>query len=324
VSYDEPHGPFLAPRRFADMYRDYDFPKSPNVWDTLEGKPEHQRLWAGPSLAQDKDALRIRRPRYFGCNSFVDYEIGRVIHAIDEHAPGAMVVYTSDHGDFLHSHSLDNKGAAMYEEITNIPFIVRWPGQAPQGAVSRQLVSHIDVVPTILDAMGLRRPASLEGRSLLPMVRRPDTPVNETVFMEFGRYEIDHDGFGGFQPIRCAFNGRHKLVINLLDRDELYDLQEDPYEMTNLIDLAAHAAVRDRLHDRLLDWMDETRDPFRGYQWERRPWRTDAPPASFHCSGMTRQRENEEYEPRQLDYDTGLPMVEATRQKFPGIPARKR
>jgi len=73
--------------------------------------------------------------------------------------------------------------------------------------------------------------------------------------------------------------------------------------------------VRDRLHDRLLDWMNETRDPFRGYYWERRPWRTDARPATWDYTLMTRQREEEEYEPRQLDYGTGLEMRAATRLK---------
>jgi uncharacterized sulfatase len=104
-------------------------------------------------------------------------------------------------------------------------------------------------------------------------------------------------------------------VINLLTSDELYDLEEDPQEMKNLIGSATHAAIRNALHDRLLDWMNRTRDPFRGYTWERRPWRTDARPATWRYTAMTRQRENEEYEPRQLDYDTGLPMKEATRQK---------
>ena len=61
--------------------------------------------------------------------------------------------------------------------------------------------------------------------------------------------------------------------------------------------------------------MNETRDPFRGYYWERRPWRTDARPATWDYTGMTRQRENEEYEHRQLDYATGLAMKEATRKK---------
>ncbi|MHB9031492.1 MAG: sulfatase/phosphatase domain-containing protein, partial [Anaerolineae bacterium] len=207
------------------------------------------------------------------------------------------------------------KGAAMYEEITNIPLLVRWPGQAPAGAVCRQVVSHIDLAPTILEAFGLPIPRLLEGRSELAAWRNPELTAEELVFLEFGRYEIDHDGFGGFQPIRACCDGRFKLVINLLASDELYDLGADPGEMVNLIESPALAAVRARLHDAILEWMNRTRDPFRGYYWERRPWRSDARPASWDYTGMTRQRENEEYEPRQLDYATGLEMTEATRKK---------
>jgi uncharacterized sulfatase len=89
----------------------------------------------------------------------------------------------------------------------------------------------------------------------------------------------------------------------------------DPQEMNNLIDSPEHNKIRDGLHDRILNWMNETRDPFRGYYWERRPWRKDARPATWDYTLMTRQRENEEYEHRQLDYSTGLPMKEATRKK---------
>ena len=315
VSYDEPHHPWLCPPPYSEMYRDYEFPKSRNVWDRLEGKPEHQRVWAGATLQQDKGALKVRPADFLGCNSFVDHEIGRVLEAIDRHAPDALVIYTSDHGDAMWSHGITNKGPAMYDEIARVPFLVRWPGVSAPGTVCPHPVSHIDLVPTILDALRLPIPRTLEGGSMLTAFRDPSVRPNEAIFIEFGRYEVDHDGFGGFQPIRAVFDGRHKLVINLLTSDELYDLQSDPPEMNNLIESAAHAAIRDALHDRLLDWMNRTRDPFRGYYWERRPWRTDARPATWRYTAMTRQRENEDDEPRQLDYDTGLPMKEATRPK---------
>ena len=315
VSYDEPHDPYVCPKRYVDMYRDYEFPKSPNVWDTLEDKPEHQRIWAGAGLAQDKDALVIKPTYFLACNSFVDYEIGRVLDAIDEYAPDALVIYTSDHGDALWSHSLHGKGPAMYEEITRVPMIVRWPGQAPEGAVCAHPTSHIDLAPTVMEHLGLPVPKLFEGRSMIETIRDPQVATNDTIYMEFGRYEIDHDGFGGFQPVRAACDGRHKLVVNLLTSDELYDLEADPGEMRNLIETQGHASVRDALHDRLLDWMNRTRDPFRGYYWERRPWRVDAQDATWGYTGFTRQRENEEYEPRQLDYATGLEMGEAQRPK---------
>jgi len=105
------------------------------------------------------------------------------------------------------------------------------------------------------------------------------------------------------------------LVINLLCSDELYDMQDDPEEMENLIESPAHVAIRDALHDKLIEWMNRSRDPFRGYYWQRRPWRTDAPPATWAFTGYTRQREEDTGEARQMDYDTGLPMEQATRCK---------
>lgn len=316
VSYDEPHDPFLCPEPYASMYRNYTFPKSPNVWDRLADKPEHQRVWAGDALATDRDAVVIgcdeRRAAYFGCNSFVDAEIGRVLAAIDAYAPEALVLYTSDHGELLESHCIRSKGPAMYDEITRIPFLVRWPGRIAPGSRTADPISHIDLCPTLLAAKGLPQPKLLPGVDLLPTFRDPQRRPHDCVFLEFGRFEENQDGFGGFQPIRCAFDGRYKLVLNLLTSDELYDLQEDPAEMRNRIHDAALVEVRNRLHDRIIGWMNETVDPFRGYYWRNRPWRSDAPAPTWGFTGMNRQREHEEYEPRQLFYQTGLPVEQAT------------
>ena len=315
VSFDEPHDPYVCPEPYASMYQEYQFPKNSNLHDDLSGKPAHQRAWAGDSLQEDKDALEIRSSDFFGCNSFVDSEIGRVLNAAQRHAPDALIVYTSDHGDFLHSHSLSGKGPAAYDEITHIPFIVKWPGVIAEGSVCPHPVSHIDLVPTLMAAAGLPLPKMLEGSSILPVLQDPSIRPHDAIFMEFGRYEVDHDGFGGFQPMRAAFDGRYKLVVNLLATDEFYDLDTDPEEMANRIEDPSLVKERNHLHDLLLDWMNRTRDPFRGYYWERRPWRTDASPATWGYTGMTRQRENEEYEPRQLDYATGVDMTEAVRKK---------
>lgn len=96
--------------------------------------------------------------------------------------------------------------------------------------------------------------------------------------VEFNRYEIEHDSFGGFIPVRCWVTDDFKLVLNLFTSDELYDRRNDPNEMHNLIDDAHFADVRSKMHDALLDYMDKIRDPFRSYQWSLRPWRKDAQP----------------------------------------------
>jgi len=84
--------------------------------------------------------------------------------------------------------------------------------------------------------------------------------------------------------------------------------------MNNLIHSPEHAVRRNELHDRLLEWMNRTRDPFRGYYWGRRDWRRDFD-VRWENDGMTRQREDDGYEPRQLVYETVLTMKDATRPK---------
>lgn len=313
VSYDEPHGPYLCPKKYYDMYDNYEFPITPNVHDTLADKPEHHRTWAGDRLQKDSRAVKIHRPEYLGCNTFVDYEIGRVLDVIDRMCPDAMIIYTSDHGHMEMSHRMHIKGPAMYDEITRIPLIVRAPGAAPRGEVCPHPVSHIDLVPSILEYFRVPDPGVLEGRSMLQTIHDPSVRPRDAIFLEFGRYETDADGFGGFEPIRCVFDGRYKLTVNLLTSDELYDLQTDPYEMTNLIESAAHARLRDTLHDQMLNWMNQTRDPFRGLHWHRRPWRKDAPAPTWHYTNANRQRTIEPGEPKLVDYETGLESTGTTR-----------
>jgi uncharacterized sulfatase len=312
VAYDEPHHPWLCPLEYSQMYKDFTFPSSPNVNDSLANKPEEQRIWAGNRLSMPQPP--IRSEQYFGAHTFIDHEMGRVLDEIEKSAPNALVIYTADHGVFLESHRLTDKGPAMYEEITHVPFIAKWPKHAPANMTSSSLVSHIDLPGTLMEFFGFDVPKTLEGSSMLPLFKDPNASVRKEAFIEWGRYEVDHDGFGAYQPIRCIVDGRYKLVINLMVTDELYDLQTDPAELNNLINSPGHASIRNDLHDRLLNWMNVSRDPFRGYYWGHRPWRPDFP-ETWANAGMTRQRENDGYLPRELDYETGLTMVEATRVK---------
>lgn len=270
VSYDEPHGPCLCPPPYNTMYDGFRFPDNPNFQDDLTKKPLMQQLWAG--RAMDQPVEEINRPSrqlslFLGCNTFVDYEIGRVLRKIEETAPDAMVIFTSDHGDMLGAHRLQMKNATAYKEVANIPLIIKG---GERGKVVDEPTSHIDLAPTILDYMGIGIPKCLEGKSLLEQIYDVSTEVNQTVFTEFTRYEVDHDGFGGLQIMRAAISGRFKLVINLLDSDEFYDMETDPYEVHNRIEDLALAKERNRLHDILLEHMNETRDLYRGYQWAAR------------------------------------------------------
>jgi len=305
VSYDEPHHPFTCPPPYCDMFEDFEYKMGPNVHDPLTDKPLHHKLWA-ESADKPENPEFFKKPMYFGCNSYVDYEIGRVIDAIDKHAPDSLVIFLSDHGTPMYSHRVESKGPAMYEETTHIPLIMRWRGKIPRNVVTSHPVNHVDITPTILEVAGIDVPLFLEGKSLMPSMKDPSVQVNDVIFMEFNRFELNHDGWGGFQPIRCAFDGRHKLVINLLSTDELYDLKTDPDELVNQIHNPDYIEVRDTLHKRILDWMDKSRDPFRGYIWTHRMWSKEQ--QRWRGAGMTRPRPDDGYEPRVLLYETGLPV----------------
>lgn len=317
VSYDEPHGPSLCPAPYRHMYDGYHFPDSPVYTDSLNEKPMYQKLWAGENLHAPN--AKLNQPsnglsQFLGCNSFADAEIGRVLDAVRMYAPDALVIYTSDHGDMLGAHRLFSKNAAVYREVANIPLIV-W-GKAYKNAAGRTCsapASHIDLAPSIMDYFGLPIPKAMEGKSMLRQFKDPQTSVNDAVYTEFTRYEVDHDGFGGLQMMRAIITKQYKLAIHLLDTDEFYDLAEDPYELHNCINDPEKASVRNALHDQLLAHMNQTRDPYRGYQWRLRPWR-EGFMQNWENDGYTRQREEED-EPRQLDYDTGLPMECAVRHK---------
>ncbi|MCH3918349.1 MAG: sulfatase-like hydrolase/transferase [Spirochaetia bacterium] len=320
VSYDEPHQPYLCPEPYASMYKDYELPKTPNYYDTLEGKPLYQKLWAGKRLTEDKANLHIRPQLFFGCNSYADHEIGRVLDEIKKKIPDAMVIFTSDHGEALGAHSLTLKGPSIYEEIAHIPLIIKGGAylQAPAGRTYDHVMSHIDLVPTFLDYFGIYQPPVLPGISMRPVIEDPssDKVLHEEVFCEFHRYEIDHDGFGGIQFMRAAISDKYKLAIHLLDEtDEMYDTADDPYEMKNIINDPAYREIRNRLHQSIMDWMNTTRDPYRGYQWKCRPWNKGEVVPDWECDGYTRQRPSDIGEIRQLDYDTGLEITANTRLK---------
>ena len=278
--------------------------------DDLANKPEHHRLWAQAMPSPVGDDGLYHHPLYFACNDFVDDQIGRVINALTpEQRENTWVIYTSDHGEMMGAHKLISKGAAMYDDITRIPLIIR----SPQGE-RRQVdtpVSHIDLLPTMMALADIEKPEILPGENILA-VKEP-----RGVMVEFNRYEIEHDSFGGFIPVRCWVTDDFKLVLNLFTSDELYDRRNDPNEMHNLIDDIRFADVRSKMHDALLDYMDKIRDPFRSYQWSLRPWRKDALP---RWMGAFRPRPQDGYSPVVRDYDTGLPTqgvkVEEKKQKF--------
>ena len=285
VSFDEPHHPYVAPPEYWEKFSDKDLSFTERSDKAEAAKPELQSLHRRERMADGCGLNPDVMCRFFGCNSYVDHEIGRVIDAIDRlHPADTVVIYTSDHGDMLGHHGLAGKGPMMYDEICNVPLIVRTPGGNP--AVSDAVVSHLDIIPTMLDMAGMECPECLHGVPLRPILDGTAPTVHDAVMLSFTRFAVNHDAWGEFYPIRAMTDGRYKLALNLFETDEFYDLATDPYERSNLIAASEFAAERNRLHDALLEEMDRIRDPFRSYRWGARSWRTVREP--FYGRGKRR------------------------------------
>ena len=135
VAHDEPHGPSLCPVEYSRMYENFVFPRRSKCERSVGEQACSTKDLGGVSFARRQPDRPIPNPsvrkHFFGSHTFIDSEIGRILDQIEKTAPNALVIYTADHGVFLESHRLSDKGPAMYEEITNIPFIAKWPGHSP-------------------------------------------------------------------------------------------------------------------------------------------------------------------------------------------------
>jgi uncharacterized sulfatase len=312
-SYDEPHHPFFCPPEYVAPYEGNHpgWDLGPSAFDDLAAKPPHQRSWASGTLGVAEPTGRYCNPAMMGCNAFVDHEIGRVIDAAqalaDRTGCPTWIIHTSDHGDHLGTHRLRNKGATAYDANARVPLIVVSPDGGP--AIQQSVVSLMDILPSMLELAGVPQPACLDGTSMVSVVGNEDYAADRTAFIEYTRYEVGHDAFGGLLPMRALVRDGWKLVLNGSsgpESDELYHYAVDPDELVNVLrqDEAAAQEQARAMHDNLLQWMDEHEDPWRGAFWDQRSWHQVERDV---WSGPMRPVRLNGLQAPYLDYDTGLP-----------------
>lgn len=264
VSYINPHDIYLIAQENTQSARELPRPVlPPNLDDNLDHKPLPQKMFleldqGGPFLGADKRVWREYLDFYYGLTEKVDADVGKVVQAVREWSPDSLIVFTSDHGDLAGAHGLPFKGPATYEELVRIPLIISWPGHM-EPDVRDQLVSHVDLLPSLCEICGVKAPADLDGQSLVPLLRgrpKPDLPWREAVFAEYYGKQAWR------VPIRMVRTPRHKYVRYLGYGEELYDLERDPAEMNNLARSDAHQELRAQMSARLDDWIKRTGDPF--------------------------------------------------------------
>ncbi|WP_175721190.1 alkaline phosphatase family protein [Burkholderia anthina] len=269
LSLIKPHWPYIVPAPYNAMYGKQDV--KPVVRSEAEREVPHPVYAAfmkhEESVSFSRDVVRDTViPTYMGLVKQIDDCLGRLIAFLREtgREDDTMIVFTSDHGDYLGDHWLGEK-ELFHDAASRVPLIIVDPRRSAdptRGTSQQRLVEAIDLLPTFLDAVGVETPTHIvEGRSLQPLLHGMlDQPWRDAVFSEFDysfrsrtRALLGRDLDG----CRCfmAFDGRWKYIHYDGFRPQLFDLSNDPGELVDLGDDAAHASVRERMHERLFDWL---------------------------------------------------------------------
>jgi arylsulfatase A-like enzyme len=273
INFLEPHMPFFGPLNDEHDPSEIDLP--PNFNDPLEDdEPLGYRLRReqlrkngreGFPLKTEDDWRRLIA-NYWGLVTQVDRSVGAILNTLEDLglADNTIVVYTSDHGDMMGAHRFVGKGV-MYEEAVKVPWLMRIPQIGRRQHLIENRVSHIDLVPTILDLMNTNTDQSLPGQSLVPLIN--GKPIEEDhVFIQWNYFS---DVEKPTDDAKSTQNTYFRTVIspdgwklNLSDNDksQLFNLNKDPYETTNLFYSGLYQDVIKRLTAKIHIWQEKVGD----------------------------------------------------------------
>lgn len=268
LGYIKPHWPYIAPAPYHTMYTSEQILPANRTQE--ERAHPHHPVYAGYlKYCQGEGFVRdeVREtviPTYMGLIKQVDDQLGRLLEWMRENGTleQTMIIFTSDHGDYLGDHWLVDK-YWFHEEAIRVPLIIYDPSASAdgtRGTVSQQLVELIDIVPTCIEfAGGEPDPQRLEGRSLMPLIRG-ETPTDWRDFViceeDYSPLTVRHHLDLPIHEARATMirTERWKYILHEAFRPELYDMQNDPQEQHDLGEDPAYEDVRQELHERLFRW----------------------------------------------------------------------
>jgi len=233
AGFYSPHSPWVAPQEFIDRYdaQDLTIPSYP---------PEVEARRNGGAFS--KEELRRAHVGYYAMVSEVDHHVGRILAHLDALGlrDDTLVVFTSDHGEWLGEHLRYGKGYPGHDCVTRVPLIMRWPGHLEQpGRTESGLVEGVDVLPTLLESAGIPAPGHLQGQSLMPALRANAWNGREHVLTEMH----------GWKTLRTR---DHRYVLNRDGSEQLYYLPDDRQAYYDLNADGAQEALCGQLRHQLL------------------------------------------------------------------------
>jgi arylsulfatase len=261
VSFIRPHSPYDPPERFYRMYEGADLPKAQvGDWAARYEPRSSNRddLWHG--RLSDKE-IQNSREGYYGSVSFVDEQIGHILKALEDRQmlEDTLIVFFSDHGDMLGDQNMWRKSYA-YEQSSHIPMLMRLPKSMrpePGGQTFDNPVEIRDMLPTFLDAAGVPIPESIEGRSLLHLVRTKGEDWRPWIDLE---HNVTYDVSNHWSALT---DGKWKYIFHAYSGEEqLFHLTDDPNELHDLAKASGHNDQLRLWRGRMIDHLSP-----RGEEW---------------------------------------------------------
>ena len=238
VSFTHPHDPYVARRRYWDLYEDcaHLLPEVPAM-DYADHDPHSQRIFDANNWREfdiSEEDIRRSRRAYFANISYLDDKIAGILQVMEDTGQEAIVIFVSDHGDMLGERGLWFK-MSFFEGSCRVPLMIAAPGM--QAGLQETPVSTIDLCPTLCDLAGVSMEEVMPwttGQSLVPLGQGGSR--SQPVAMEYAAE-------ASYSPIIALRQGRWKYTNCALDPEQLFDLQADPHELTNLWEDPAPAEV---------------------------------------------------------------------------------
>ncbi len=252
-----PHDPYFVPEEYLELYDVDDIELPPTFHDRMKDKPALYRRTRDRfnqlTEQEHKEAIR----HYLAFCSYEDALFGRVLETLEASGDmdNTLIIYLSDHGDYMGDHGLWCKGLPCFKSAYHIPCAMKWPaGIKNPGRLVEDFITLADFAPTFLDVCGVEVDRTFVGKSLVPYMqdREPDE-VQDAVFTQSNGNELY-----GIQ--RSVMTKEWKYVYNGFDYDELYDLTNDPNEMSNIIEDKRYAPIVKMLSKKVWQFARDTDD----------------------------------------------------------------
>lgn len=248
-----PHDPYFPPKRFLDLYAGIDVPLPDTFDDPMEDKPALYRRTRDrfDQLTREEHQEAIKH--YLAFCSYEDWLFGLLVDKLKERGEyeETVILYVSDHGDYLGDHGLWCKGLPAFLSCYHIPAILKMPG-GDAGVMRDAFVSLCDFGPTFLEMVGIASPVDVAGQSLLPLMTPGASPVAPDSWRDALFFQTNGNETYGIQ--RSIVTDRWRFVFNAFDYDELYDLENDPGQMTNLAGDPRYEEVKREMYTRIWEF----------------------------------------------------------------------